>query len=100
MNTYLDLELNNGQIIKMTLNLKRLLMLKSNHVDLYRDINKIITRGADDVFDMVKVLYAGYLCALETGSMEMTYDQFMEAIPQGIGVISNKAAELITAKKN
>lgn len=99
MNTYTNLELNDGRTVKLTLNLKRLLILKSNHIDLYRDTNKIITKGADDVFDMVKILYAAYLCGLESGEEEISYDTFMDLIPQGIGDISSMAADLIQPKK-
>lgn len=99
MNTYETLELNNGQTIKLTLNLKRLLLLKNNNRTLYVDANRIITKGADDIFDMVKILYTGYLCALEGGVEPMSYEIFMDEIPQSIGEISSLAANLITAKK-
>ena len=100
MNTYFELELNNGQKIKLTLNLKKLLVLKSNHIELYRETNKIITKGADDIFDMVKVLYAAYLCALETGIEEMSYDTFLDQVSDlGFGEIAEKVSDLIQPKK-
>jgi len=100
MNTYSELELSNGQKVKLTLNLKRLLVLKSNHLDLYREANKIITRGAEDIFDMVKVLYAAYLCALDSGVEEMNYDTFLDLVSNlGFGEITEKVGDLVQPKK-
>lgn len=100
MNTYSELELSNGQKVRLTLNLKRLLVLKSNHLDLYREANKIITRGAEDIFDMVKVLYAAYLCALDSGVEEMNYDTFLDLVSNlGFGEITEKVGDLIQPKK-
>lgn len=100
MNTYSELELSNGQKLKLTLNLKRLLILKSNHLDLYKEANKIITKGADDIFDMVKVLYAAYLCALEIGAEEMNYETFLNLVSDlGFGDITEKVGNLIQPKK-
>jgi len=99
MNTYQSLELNNGETIKLTLNLKRLLMLKSKNTDLYRKINKTIMKGPDDLIEMVDIIYAGYLCALEGGVEGMSYETFLDVVPQDIGEISTTAASLISAKK-
>ena len=100
MNTYSELELSNGQKVRLTLNLKRLLVLKSNHLDLYRETNKIITKGAEDMFDMVKVLYAAYLCALDSGVEEMNYDTFLDLVSDlGFGEITEKVGNLIQPKK-
>ena len=100
MNTYSELELSNDQKVRLTLNLKRLLVLKSNHLDLYREANKIITRGAEDIFDMVKVLYAAYLCALDSGVEEMNYDTFLDLVSNlGFGEITEKVGDLIQPKK-
>ena len=74
--------------------------IKSNHLDLYKETNKIITRGADDIFDMVKVLYAAYLCALESGVEEMNYDTFLDLVSDlGFGEITEKVGDLIQPKK-
>lgn len=99
MNTYQTLELINGNTIKLTLNLKRLLILKTNHRDLYREVSGIIMKGSDDMLDMVKILYASYLCALETGVEEMSYDTFLDVVPQDFGTISSIAGDLISPKK-
>lgn len=100
MNTYSELELSNGQTVKLTLNLKRLLILKTNHLDLYKEANKIITRGAEDIFDMVKILYASYLCALDSGVAEMNYETFLDLVSDlGFGEIAEKVGNLIQPKK-
>lgn len=101
MNTFLDFELQDGSKIKLTLNLKRLLVLKTKYRDVYNDTNKVITKGAEDIFDMVKVIYASYLCAFDssTGEEPMNYDVFMEAIPQNINDIATVVGDLIAPKK-
>ncbi len=100
MNTFLDFDLVDGRKIKLTLNLKRLLLLKGKHRDTYNEVNRIITKGADDIFDMVKVIYTAYLCALDTTIEEpMSYDTFLDVIPQDIGELTTVVGELISPKK-
>ncbi len=101
MNTFLDFELQNGDKIKLTLNLKRLLILKSKYKDIYDKVNRIITKGAEDIFDMVQVIYASYLCAFDNslGTEPMSYEVFMDAIPQNINDIATVVGDLIAPKK-
>ncbi|MBQ9657148.1 MAG: hypothetical protein IJV31_00070 [Clostridia bacterium] len=101
MNTYQTLTLSNGQILKLTLNLKRLLLLKNNHSGLYREANKIITKGPEDIFDMVKLVYTAYLCALESGVSEIEEDAFLDLISNDFGVADITAIvnDLIQPKK-
>lgn len=99
MNTYETVKLSNGQEIKLTLNLKRLLLLKSRKRELYVEANKIITKGPEDIEDMVKIVYVAYLCALDTGIEEIPYDTFIELVPQELGEITSLAADLVSAKK-
>ncbi len=100
MNTYKELKLKNGDTIKLTLSLKRLLVLKTKNIDVYEDTNSIITKGPKDIFDMVKLIYAGYLCAADLSEEIMSYDAFLEVIPDDIGVIASTAGDLISPKKN
>ena len=101
MNTFLDFELQDGSKIKLTMNLKRLLILKSKYKDIYDKVNRIITKGAEDIFDMVQVIYASYLCAFDntTGAEPMSYDVFMDVIPQNINDIASVVGDLIAPKK-
>ncbi len=99
MNTYQTVKLSNGQDIKLTLNLKRLLLLKSKKRDLYLEANKIVTKGPEDIEDMAKIVYVAYLCALETGVQEIPYATFIELVPQELGEITSLAADLVSPKK-
>lgn len=101
MSTYIEFELQDKSKIKLTLNLKKLLLLKSKYRDIYNDANRIITKGAEDIFDMVKVIYAAYLCAFDsnTGLEPMSYDTFMDVIPQNISDIATTVGSLIAPKK-
>lgn len=101
MNTYQTLTLSNGQTLKLTLNLKRLLLLKNNHNVLYREANKIITKGPEDIFDMVKLVYTAYLCGLESGVSEIEESVFLDLISNDFGVADITAIvnDLIQPKK-
>lgn len=99
INTYQKLELNNGSTINLTLNLKRLLLLKSKHPDLYKEVNSVIIKGAEDLFEFIKVIYVAYLCALESGAEEMSFDTFLDVIPQEFNVLATITANLINPKK-
>ena len=99
MNTYINFELNNGNTIKLTLYLKKLLTLKSSHTDIYNKANNVICRGAHDVFDMIDIIYAAYLCGLSEGENIIPYDNFLEVIPQNIDLIIKTVDNLISPKK-
>ena len=100
MNTYIDYELNDGNSIKLTLNLKKLLVLKSSNPEIYDSANRIIIRGVTDIFDLVSMLYAAYLCGLNNlEESPMSYDTFMGAIPQNIDKMILTVDALISPKK-
>ena len=101
MNTYRTLALSNGQELKLTLNLKRLLLLKSNHTNLYKEANKIITKGPEDIFDMVKLVYTAYLCGLESGVPEIEENAFLDLVSNELGIadITEIVNDLIQPKK-
>lgn len=99
MNTYQILKLNNGQEVKLTLNLKRLLLLKSKDKDLYTAANRIITKGPDDIEDLLKILYTSYLCGLDSGIQEYSFDNFVDLITLNLYEIIEITNELIMPKK-
>lgn len=101
-NTFLDLELQTGEVIKLTLNFARLLQLKNKNKTMYEKYNQILSKGPADVIeDTITVIYVAYLCAyIEKDNEElMTFNQFAEAIPQSFSDINSVCDELISPKK-
>lgn len=99
-NTYEELELVNGEKVKLTLNFARLLKLKNEKKDLYNELMRILqNRDFDIVFDSLTVLYVGYLCAYSSDDTPLSQEEFMELVPFDLGEINILAGKLIQSKK-
>lgn len=100
--TFKELELQNGVVIQLTLNFKRLLQLKNKRKKLYERYNLIYNKQIkDNTFDIITILYVAYLCAnideIDTDKL-MSEDEFMEEIPQSFTLINNLVLELTNPK--
>ena len=81
-NTYQELELIDGTKVKLTLNFARLLRIKNRDPKFYDDLMRILQyKDFDVIFDTIRVLYAGYLCAKGENDEVLTEEQFMELVP-------------------
>lgn len=99
-NTYQELELVDGQTIKMTLNFARLLKVKNDQPQIYDRFMKVLqNKDFDIISDSLAVLYVGYLCANVGNESVMTEDEFVELMPFDLELINVKAGQLIQGKK-
>lgn len=99
-NTYQELELMNGESIKMTLNFARLLKIKADQPQIYDRFMKVLqNKEFDIVFDSLTVLYTGYLCANIGNESILSEEEFVELIPFDLELINTKAGQLIQSKK-
>lgn len=99
-NTYQELELENGEIVKLTLNFARLLKIKSEQPKIYDRFMKVLqNKDFDIVFDSLTVLYTGYLCANMNNESVLSEDEFMELVPFDLEVINVIAGKLIQSSK-
>lgn len=100
--TFEKLELQNGEVIQLTLNFTRLLQLKNKRKNLYERYNKIYNKiDKDNTFDAITVLYVAYLCAnideIDENKL-MSEEEFMEAIPQSFALINDLTLKLTNPK--
>lgn len=99
-NTYQELELENGETVKLTLNFARLLKIKNDQPKLYDKFMKVLqNKEFDIVFDSLTVLYTGYLCANINNESILSEDEFYENIPFDLEVINVVAGQLVQGKK-
>ena len=99
-NTYQELELIDGQTIKMTLNFARLLKIKNDQPIIYDRFMKVLSNKEFDIIsDSLTVLYVGYLCANIGNESILAEDDFTELIPFDLELINTKAGQLIQGKK-
>ena len=100
-NTYQELELINGEKVKLTLSFGRLLQIKNSKPKLYEDLMRILQyKDFDIVFDSLKVLYVGYLCS-QVGVDKGIYteEEFMELVPFDLEKINILAGKLVQGGK-
>lgn len=99
-NTYQELELIDGQIVKMTLNFARLLKIKNDQPNIYDKFMDVLQKKDFDVIsDSLAVLYAGYLCANIDNESVLSENEFVELIPFDLELINVKAGQLVQGKK-
>lgn len=99
-NTYQELTLNDGQVIKLTLNFYNLLQVKNNQPKLYDRFMKVLqNKEFDIVFDSLTVLYVGYLCANLNSESVLTEEDFIARVPFNLEKINIVAGALIQSKK-
>lgn len=100
--TFKELTLENGEVIKLTLNFARLLQLKNKRKKEYEEYNDIyVKEDKDATFSSITILYTAYLCANieQDDNTLMTKEEFMENIPQSFVLINNLANELANPKQ-
>ena len=102
-NTFVDIDLENGETVKATLTFYYLLQLKNKHKKAYERYNKIITNGAADEFDNITVMYTGYLCAFlaDNGDIEdaMSEEEFISVLSPDREYLTECVTMLLAPKK-
>ena len=98
-NTYQELELNNGEVVKLTLNFARLLKIKNDREVLYNRLMRILQASDIDVIsDSLTVIYVAYLCA-NLDIEVLSEDDFIELVPFDLEKINVIAGKLIMGNK-
>lgn len=98
-NTIFEMEMNNGEKVKMTLNFASLYKLSNKNRKLYLDYNSKITKGISEELDNVLILYTAYCCANVENDNIMSYDEFLELLPISRQYIGDIMGELLGVKK-
>lgn len=102
INNEVDFTLNNRETVKLSLNFKGLLKIKSNYSEEYEDFNKVVTgsrRGDADFFEVLSVIYVAYLCANLDNKDRYTKEEFLNLVPLNITLINNTQNKLLGIKK-
>ena len=101
-NTFIDFELENGTKIQLTLNFSRLLQLKNKRKNTYDKYTNALAGKGDAFENSLITLYTAYLCAniesLDNNEV-MSYETFIDSIPQNYILMNTTVAKLIDPKK-
>lgn len=80
-NSFIEFELNNEEVVNLTLTFGKLNILKSVNNELYQKFNKIFYGKSEDMMDMVTMIYVAYWCA-NFGKEDMYKEQdFIDLVP-------------------
>lgn len=103
-NTYVELELNDGTKIQMTLQFYRLYQLKNvpeRKADYKRYNSVVVSKGMKEEVDFIDVFYCAYLCAnIQNLEVCISKDEFLKKFPENRKYIIRKYNELVRPKKN
>ena len=101
-NTFIDFELENGTKIQLTLNFSRLLQLKNKRKNTYDKYTNALAGKGDAFENSLITLYTAYLCAniesLDNNEV-MSYETFIDSIPQNYILMNTNVDKLINPKK-
>lgn len=99
-NTFRDFELNNGEVVKLTLTFGKLALLKSVNNPLYTKYNRIQYGKSEDMLDAVTLVYVAYWCA-NYGVADSLYteQEFIDLVPFDVNEIKRAMNELTRPKK-
>lgn len=101
-NTFIDFELENGTKIQLTLNFSRLLQLKNKRKNTYDKYTNALAGKGDAFENSLITLYTAYLCAniesLDNNEV-MSYETFIDSIPQNYILMNTTVDKLINPKK-
>ncbi len=98
--TNMEFELNDGEKINLIINFSLLYQLRSKNKSIYDKYSKTILVGSEDLFDFIQIIYVAYLCAnINDLDNCMSFDTFIEKMPNDVRKIAEVAGELTQTKK-
>lgn len=97
--TTVEHEFWDGSTVKCTLAMYQLKRLASKDKKLYETAMKVLTKGTDDIFESIRVLYAAYVCANMDSDELMSEDDFLMMCGSDYTGISETVTALINPKK-
>lgn len=95
----IPLELENGEIVQLTLNFGKLLNVRAKRKDIYKRYNKVMMDGPEDVFDNVIIVYTAYLCGLDDIDNCKSEEEFTKLLPPYMQQVNNIVMDLTRPKK-
>lgn len=97
---YVEYEMENGDVVAMTLTFKRLSLLAKIDKEMYRNVWRSITENRlKDPMDVPIILYAAYCCANAEEENRMSYGEFLEKMNPGLNYNIEIAGDLMGPSK-
>ena len=93
-------ELENGKVVELTLNFKKLLEMRSKRPNDYKKCNDAFCTGFANIAQAPDIIYAAYLCGAENMDTAMGKEEFIDLMPPDIMYCANLATSLMKPKKN
>ena len=102
-NTLVEMEMEDGSKVKLTLSYGRLIQLSSKNRRAYDEYNKVFNKreGTFEEIDNLRILYAAYLCAqiqLDMFEDAMKWEEFVENTSQDRTEVGRAIKELMSPK--
>lgn len=98
--TYQEIELQNGEKVKLTLNYAALYKLRKQNKDIYDRYNRLMQSNQKEDLDNITIVYVAYACA-HIDEEYLTFTEFLEIAPYDRNEINDVLTMLIapSAKK-
>ena len=100
-NTFFKFKMDTDEVLDLTLNFYRLYKLKAKNEKVYKEYFRILSKGPADEFDMLMIVYTGYLCA-HVDDEELEYpdfESFLMDVPEERDYLWNAYTSLMGIKK-
>ena len=92
-------ELTNGETVGLLISWASIERLKVTRDESYAELNRILTKGATDVSDNIRVVFAAYrgcyLCENGSADGAMRYEDFLNLVPMDFALVGQTVRALV-----
>ena len=97
--TTVEHQLFDDTTVKCTLSMFQLKRLASKNKSLYNLVTKVLTKGTEDIFEQIRVVYAAYVCANMDSDDLMSEEEFTIMCGSDYVGVAETLGALINPKK-
>ena len=88
-----------GSTVECTITMSRVLALSNKNKELHKLMGRMISKGSEDIFEMIRFVYGAYLCANLNTEEVLTEAEFIDKCGADYVGITKTMKELINPKK-
>ena len=88
-----------GSTVECTITMSRVLALANKNKELHKLMSRLISKGSEDIFEMIRFVYGAYLCANIHDEHVFTEAEFMDKCGDDYHGIGKTMRALLNPKK-
>ena len=99
LNTFVKHTFADGSTVDCTITMSKVLALSNKNKDLHKLMGRLISKGSEDIFEMIRFVYGAYLCAHINEEDVLTESEFVDRCGDDYVGIGKTMRALVDPKK-